>query len=419
MARVVEVPVPLPDKAGMSLDNEHMTESPAGQRPIQTGPIAQPAEKAVSSKKGLEPNTVVPTGFSKPVNLLLITGRSDWGLAPRQVIEILKIMKPLGVRVAIAAPAEPPHGSEFRLNASNFIGIQRDEFSFTDFFRLSRAVKNLEINIIHSHGRIGGLYSRLLSLKTGLPVLHTFHGLARREGLIGKIYAFAERVLARVPFMAVFPSTAEHENAVRAGVVLSNRPPLIIEKAVDVKTFQRKKKPAFSGPRLRIGGVARAGTANGPDLLLKLANETSDLADWSSSGLSKIELEKYGTVPEKYEVSTAPGELANWLQSLDVFVCTSRPEGHANGVHEALAVGIPCVLSQIPVHQEIAGGQAAILFEPEDVDGFKDILRNLREDVALRNSVVSNGLYFLERFHNWEKYRENVLEMYRSGLRGW
>lgn len=372
-----------------------------------------------SSKKGLEPNEVTPIGFPGPVNLLLITGRSDWGLAPRQVIEILKLIKPIGARVAVAAPSEPPHGNEFRKSASNFISITRDEFSITDFFRLSRAVKNLDINIIHSHGRIGGLYSRLLGIKTGIPVIHTFHGLAKRDGVVGKIYSIAERILARAKFVGTFSTNSEYEQALAAGVMLEGQAPLIIEKAISIKAFPRKKKASFGGTKLRIGGIARSGSANGPDLLLKLANETGDIAHWSSSGLNKEHLAKYGHVPEDFEAVTSPSDLVGWLQSLDVFVCTSRHEGHANGVLEALAAGVPCVLAQIPAHQEIAGAQAAILFEPEDTMAFRSIMQNLREDVGLRNSLVSNGTYYLERFHNWDKYIEDILEMYRSGLRGW
>ncbi|MBK7891722.1 MAG: glycosyltransferase family 4 protein [Bdellovibrionales bacterium] len=399
-----------------------MTESPRGQHPIHTGPISMSGDKVASkgtTKKGLEPNEVTPIGFPGPVNLLLITGRSDWGLAPRQVIELLKLIKPIGARVAVAAPSEPPHGNEFRKNASNFISIKRDEFSITDFFRLSRAVKNLDINIIHSHGRIGGLYSRLLGMKTGIPVIHTFHGIAKRDGMMGKIYSIAERLLARTKFIGVFPSDSEYQQALQAGLMQSGQAPLILEKAIDIKAFPKKKKASFGGAKLRIGGIARSGSANGPDLLLKLANETGDIAHWSSSGLNKDHLAKYGHVPEDFEAVTSPAELVSWMQSLDVFVCTSRHEGHANGVLEALAAGVPCVLAQIPAHQDIAGAQAAIVFEPEDTIAFRGIMQNLREDVGLRNSLVSNGTYYLERFHNWDKHVEDTLELYRSGLRGW
>lgn len=421
---MVEVLLPRPDKLPMALDNVDMTESPRGQHPIHSGPISMNHENAASKgtkKKGLEPNEFTPVGFPSPVNLLLITGRSDWGLAPRQVIEILKLIKPIGARVAVAAPSEPPHGNEFRKNASNFISIKRDEFSIGDFFRLSRAIKNLDINIIHSHGRIGGLYSRLLGMKTGIPVIHTFHGIAKRGGMMGKIYSIAERLLARTKFIGVFPSDSEYQQALQAGLMRSGQAPLILEKAIDIKAFPRKKKATFgsANAKLRIGGIARSGSANGPDLLLKLANETGDIAHWSSSGLNKDHLAKYGHVPEDFEAVTSPAELVGWMQSLDVFVCTSRHEGHANGVLEALAVGVPCVLAQIPAHQDIAGAQAAILFEPEDTMAFRSIMQNLRQDAGLRNSLVSNGTYYLERFHNWDKHVEDTLELYRSGLRGW
>lgn len=422
VADVVEDTRPQPDKLPTDLENMIMTESPRGQPPLQSGPISMTHDKVINKstkKKGLEPNQVTPIGFPGPVNLLLITGRSDWGLAPRKVIEIVKLLKPIGVRVVVAAPSEPPHGNEFRKHSNNFIAIKKDEFSLNDLFRLNRAIKNLEINIIHSHGRIGGIYSRLLGMRTGIPVIHTFHGIAKRKGLKGAIYSILERLLSHGKFIGVFPSDSEYKQALQAGLVSGKQPPFILEKGIDPKTFPKKKRTTFAGAKVRIGAVARSGAANGPDLLLQLANATGDIAQWSSSGLDKDHLTRWGNVPDNFEVTNSSTELLGWLQSLDVFICTSRHEGHANGVLEALAAGVPCVLSQIPAHQAFSAAQAALLFEAEDSAALRTILQNLRQDVGLRNSLVSNGTYYLERFHNWDKYIDDTLELYRSGLRGW
>ena len=58
-----------------------------------------------------------------------------------------------------------------------------------------------------------------------------------------------------------------------------------------------------------------------------------------------------------------------WLRAADLFVSTSRAEGMPNAVMEAMACGLPAVLSDIPPHREIwdaDGGRSAVLVDGGD-----------------------------------------------------
>jgi glycosyltransferase involved in cell wall biosynthesis len=62
-------------------------------------------------------------------------------------------------------------------------------------------------------------------------------------------------------------------------------------------------------------------------------------------------------------------DVTEFLYLADAFVFPSRQEGLPNSVLEALATGLPCILSDIPPHREIAGRSTAsnvFLFELEN-----------------------------------------------------
>lgn len=353
------------------------------------------------------------------ISVLIITGRSDWGLAPRNALEIIKTLEPAGFKFIVAAPNEPPHGTEFRKFADHFIAIQKDEFSFRDLRRLYKVTQRMRPSVIHSHGRIGGFYSRILRVLTGIKVIHSFHGIAKRPGLKGKIYSALEQLLASTDFVAVFSSSSEATQALQAQVLLPKRPQVIIERSVNLKAIPKRKVPAFSSAPPKIGGIVRTGAASGGDLFLKLAKECESQGAWSCTGLSTETLATLGSVPKNLNNQGPQNDPIPWLQTIDIYINTSRAEGAANGVLEALASGCVCVLSDIPAHKPFSGAHAALLFNPNEPATLTKALSELRADIGLRNSLISNGQYFVERFHNSEVFYDSMIELYRTSIRGW
>jgi glycosyltransferase involved in cell wall biosynthesis len=60
-------------------------------------------------------------------------------------------------------------------------------------------------------------------------------------------------------------------------------------------------------------------------------------------------------------------EVSNLLEAADFFVSTSHSEGLPNSVLEALSAGLPCLLSSIPPHEELAEASSLVsLFSVQD-----------------------------------------------------
>ncbi len=84
--------------------------------------------------------------------------------------------------------------------------------------------------------------------------------------------------------------------------------------------------------------------------------------------------------------------LDRYYDEADLFVLPSfGPEGFPLVSLEAMSRGVPCLLSDLPVHREITnGGRAAALFRTGDVDDLQTKLTELR-DGTKRNEIAQNG----------------------------
>jgi glycosyltransferase involved in cell wall biosynthesis len=88
------------------------------------------------------------------------------------------------------------------------------------------------------------------------------------------------------------------------------------------------------------------------------------------------------------------GRLASFYRGASVFVYPSRFEGFGMPVIEAMACGIPCVVSSHPSLDE-ASGPAAIRVDPSDADA---IANAVREAIARRDELVPLGLAHARHF---------------------
>ena len=91
-----------------------------------------------------------------------------------------------------------------------------------------------------------------------------------------------------------------------------------------------------------------------------------------------------------------------------LFVYPSLYEGFGLPVAEAMACGVPVVSSNASSLPEVAG-DAALYFEPRDVDGMADSLRRALSDESLRNDLRAKGLAQVRKF-SWEKAAGELFE---------
>lgn len=77
----------------------------------------------------------------------------------------------------------------------------------------------------------------------------------------------------------------------------------------------------------------------------------------------------------------------------DIFLFTTHQEGLPRALMEAMAAGLPCVVSRVRGNVDlIENGKGGFLHDPDDIDGFAFSINTLVQDVRLRQEMGKNNI---------------------------
>lgn len=106
------------------------------------------------------------------------------------------------------------------------------------------------------------------------------------------------------------------------------------------------------------------------------------------------------------------------LVDADIFVLPSLHENFGLAVAEAMAAGCPVVVSpEVALAPEIERYGAGVVVDGE-VDGLRNVLRQLLCDEARRHSMGQNGRRLILSQFTWDRVSQQMLEVYEDILRG-
>jgi len=111
-------------------------------------------------------------------------------------------------------------------------------------------------------------------------------------------------------------------------------------------------------------------------------------------------------------------EAKKWaaLRDAYIFVCPSYHENFGIASIEALALGIPVIVSdQVAIHREVNEDLAGFVV-PCKVDEIAATLETSFADEGLRNRMGENGKRLVRTKFSWPKVAEQIKELYRSLL---
>lgn len=111
----------------------------------------------------------------------------------------------------------------------------------------------------------------------------------------------------------------------------------------------------------------------------------------------------------------ANDDLPHLFAGARLFVFPSHYEGFGLPVLEAMASGVPVVCSNTSSLPEVAG-DAALMFEPEDVDTLRQLIMTGLEDEVWRKAAKEKGLLQTSTF-SWQRCAEETVAVYRELFR--
>ncbi|MCO4795467.1 MAG: glycosyltransferase family 4 protein [Bacteriovoracaceae bacterium] len=350
------------------------------------------------------------------INILLITVRSDTGGGPKHVFDLVRTLKRKyqNNQITIASPLSEPYGPKFKNLADKHIEIPHRKFCFFKFFFLLIYCKDKNINLVHSHGRGAGYYSRLLGL-FGIKVIHTFHGAHFEKTTIGKLKVFLDRVLKVASNKLINVSHDEYKTSLSMGLTDETRACVIpngidhiqIKKEYDQQDKVQSRKQ-FNLPEDATiwGTLSRLTYQKGIDLFLNFKLPKNTIFAIAGEGEDQEKLKKAipNDLKDRIIFLGNISEPIKFLSALDGYFSSARWEGLPLSVLEAMSCELPCLLSRVDGHRELDG------VELYDLNSKDDFQRKLLEINHVELGKKAGNI--IKNKYNLELMADKTYELY-------
>jgi glycosyltransferase involved in cell wall biosynthesis len=350
------------------------------------------------------------------MRILFITSSAAAGGGPRHLlgwIEALHDRVRNDIEIYLAAPSEGYFSGPLKKLAVETFALPERSFSWTKMGALIRFAHKHRIELVHSFGRAGGVYGRLLGL-SGFKVLHTPQGLIS-SGVSQLAYDTLERSFKPFTQLFVFGSDSEARQGrerfgAGSGVVL----PPVVEAPQSV--FGQIRHVSDEGDRpIVIGSIGR----------LVSHKRMHDLAAAVLGMPPKFHLHLYGDGEERASLDAVArgsagrmqvrGLVDRWeaLSEIDIFASWSISESFGIAVAEAMAVGLPCVLSNVPGHCDLAdNGERAWLFDPDRVGDFARVVTRVISERDERDRKIELAKTAISELCGAKRVSQSLLDIY-------
>jgi len=280
--------------------------------------------------------------------------------------------------------------------------------------KLRKLVNKYQVQIIHSHLYYATITARLACPKN-VQLISSYHSLLYEPKNTSqysyKLLLF-DRLTYRKRYFLLFVSKAVQRLVCRQVGVERNYE--VLYNYVDNQYFSSVGYYSRKPLQLVMLGNLRA-EKNYPTVihaLAELPNKDFKLdiyGDGQQRGdleklINKLQLEKYinlkGQVKYPHQV----------LSYYDLYIAASRFEGFGIALAEAMAVGLPCLVSDIDAHREVAE-DTVIYFEPDKTESLTRELFRLISQPKKLEVLRSQSRLRAETFRK-SIYKESLLGLY-------
>lgn len=300
------------------------------------------------------------------MTILHISQPVDGGVA-RVVVDLVRGQREAGCRVLVACPQGGRLAAEAAVAGALVVDwpAERSPGPATpgEVWRLRRIIRGAGPDILHLHSAKAGLAGRLAA-RGSVPTVFQPHAwsFAAVEGRLAAATLRWERYATRWARAVLCVSERERLDGVAAGLEADWR---VIPNGVDVRHYAPADSAARRAARMSLGleldaplavCVGRLCRQKGQDVLLAAWSEVvgrlpaARLALVGDGPDAAALADRVRELPEPARVRLA-GDVADprpWLAAADLVVLPSRWEGMALAPLEAMAMGRPVLLSDVP-----------------------------------------------------------------------
>ena len=359
--------------------------------------------------------------------ILMITSTSILGGGPKQLMLLASGLQEL-YDVSIACPPNGEINKQLsKITSGRIINIRERKISLLDVIRLIVFVKRYSINIIHSHGKCASFLGRLTSLFTGVPLIHTFHGIHinKTSKLSSLIYIFYERLTSFIDFYHVFVSSTEFLEASNYSLI-NNDKYLIIPNGVPNRhvTINSIKNRDNLRQELQM-------TNNTTIITLCRLQEIKNLFEFIDiaalcpqynflivgGGDLERELKEYifNLNLRNVILTGFISNPINWLLASDIYLSTSFREGHPVSILEAMSIALPVIATDVTGNKDtIIHGKSGLFYQINSIKSAARYIEMLAKDENLRKRLGEAGLKQQREYFSSDAMISTYLRIYST-----
>lgn len=316
--------------------------------------------------------------------------------------------------VVISSGGDGPLSEEARQKGIPYIEASMGKrLSLRPAAEMAAVLREQEIDILHTHGGIAGLYGRSAARRARTPaVVHTLHGihyLHYRNPLLRRLYVLLERRYSRSTDRLILVCQSDFRRA-RKHRLAAEKKMTVILNGTDARTdvaadavASLREELGWPPGRPIVGTVARLHRQKGVASLLRAAPAIL-------SAFPEARIAVVGDGPEGRRLKGEAQRLSLqgrflflgerkdavlFLSLFDIFVLPSLWEGLPFVLVEAAALGKPVVATAVDgVPEMLEDGKTGILIRPNDAPALADsVIRLLRnKDEARRLGETARTL---------------------------
>ncbi|HVI42643.1 MAG TPA: glycosyltransferase family 4 protein [Anaerovoracaceae bacterium] len=341
--------------------------------------------------------------------------------------------------------------------------VSKRFFSFQNLRAINytrKILKEEKFDVISSHATLAGIVTRLAVMMTGkdkrrVKVFHTAHGYLFQDDMSLKKWAYLlpEMICAKVTDVLMVMNHEDLDIAKKYKLCKEdNRIYYINGMGIDLSRFQPRRATAEQKNAFGIAEndfvfvyAAEFSRRKNHELLLRgfakaiekikelennneLGNNHEPPADLSSDRL-KLVLAGDGVLLDEMKALAIELGIADRVIFLgytrnvdelypccDVSITTSRSEGLPFNVMEAMACGLPVIVSDIKGHKELVGhGENGLLFESENMDELADQMVKIYLDAEFREKCRSISLEKIKIFST-DNVFPGIMNIYENNM---
>lgn len=336
-------------------------------------------------------------------NILHTIDTNETGGAESVFMTLATSLDPSKYRSFAAIKSEGWMSGQLRKLGLNPLFVDaKGSFNLKYLFQLVRIVHKYKIDIIQSHLFGSNVYCSLAGLICRVPVISVFHGFVDvipTSRLLGAKFS----ILNMGSTFVVFVSQSLKKAFVKGGMVSADKS-VVIYNGVDTNIFTRNRDQSIrnqlglSDSDVVIGSIGDIRQAKGYDdllhaaaLLVKRSTKYKFIIAGDTSGKLYDELlqlrDRLGLNQHLFFLGFRE-DAARVFNNFDIFLLSSTTEGFSIATIEAMACGLPVVVTRSGGPEEIVSdGKNGILVDVASPPQIASALERVADDQPLRERL--------------------------------